>query len=326
MNILRISPLIVALVCVILLLLADLDTTQAQLTRGPESGGSSSGSIIFPQDDDDEEIADQSAPPLAYARPPPTRGRRVPPPSQPAGRFPHPVDSFLQAIEPFFNGDVTNGFHFNPEPNFNIHHHHVGNFYPQGPPPPLPPPPQIPQLVPSHGPVKRPPHKNPIKFPADVPPSANNYHHPQRPHQFPHKHPFKPKPSVHRPHAGLFLDHIIGECTSRLCLRKAVWFEYLWLNQNSNGVTASYWSDFFIYMADADFRSSPSLPRSPFHRDEVKAKTLQHGHRHLAWLSSTRIQTPDKRRLASTRLRSGDILSNIVQSIVHRIGLVDLSS
>lgn len=193
MNILWISPLAaVALVCV--LLLADLDTTRAQLTSLSESEVSS-GTVFFPEDDD--EIVDESSPPLAFRHPP--NGRREPSNAQSNSRFPHPVNSFLKPFEPLFNGVVPNFFN-NPEPNFNIHHHynqHGGNFHLQGPPSPLPPPQQIPSHLSFPGPpVKRPPHKNSIKFPSDLPP-GNHFSHDQRPTQNTSKRP-KTKPTVNR--------------------------------------------------------------------------------------------------------------------------------
>lgn len=218
MNILRISPMVVALVCA-LLFGVDLDSSQAQLAI-PTGEISAVGSVIFPEDDEYvDEFIDESAPPPNFRRPP--NGRRIPPNGHHQnGRYPHPVDSFLQAIEPFFNGDVSNTF-FNPEPNFNIHHHHHqqqhsgGNFYSSGP---LPPPPHIPQHHPTNNrPGKRPqpPHKNPIKFPSDVPPSANTFHHPQRPLHF-NKNPFK-KPSSHPQQTGLFIFYSIVQMLFRCC-------------------------------------------------------------------------------------------------------------
>ena len=212
MNILRISPVVVALVCALLFVI-DLDSSMAQLAIPSHLGVEVSGggsSVIFPEDEDYvDEFIDESAPPPNYRRPP--NGRRIPPNGQ-NGRYPHPVDSFLQAIEPFFSGgDVPNNF-FNPEPNFNIHHHHHqqhgiggGNFYSPGLPPPLPPPPQIPQHGNRPGKRPQPPHKNPIKFPSDLPPTANTFHHPQRP-LFANKHPFK-KPTAHQ-QSGLFISAI----------------------------------------------------------------------------------------------------------------------
>lgn len=196
----RISPFVVTLLCA-LLFLTDLKTSiEAQSLH---ESGTSSSLVVFPED---ENLSDQSAPRPSYTKP--NRGRRVPPPIQhPNGRYPHPIDSFLQSIEPFFNGEPPNSF-FNPnsEPHLHQHHHlQGGNFYQlSGAPPPLPPPPQFTQLVPR--PVKRPPPKNPIKFPSDhQPPSLNgvnhfnkphNNHRPPPVHQFHHKHPFKPRPTV----------------------------------------------------------------------------------------------------------------------------------
>lgn len=216
MNILWISPLAaVALVCV--LLLTDLDTTRAQLTSLSESEVSS-GTVFFPEDDD--EIVDESSPPLAFRHPP--NGRREPSNAQSNSRFPHPVNSFLKPFEPLFNGVVPNFFN-NPEPNFNIHHHynqHGGNFHLQGPPSPLPPPQQIPSHLSFPGPpVKRPPHKNSIKFPSDLPP-GNHFSHDQRPTQNTSKRP-KTKPTVNRQFKGFFAN-VFQSSLWTLCLSSCV--------------------------------------------------------------------------------------------------------
>lgn len=211
MNILRISPLaVVALLCV--LLLADLDTTRAQLTSLSQSEVSGS-SVVFP--DDEDEIVDESAPPLAFRHPP--NGRREPS-AQSSSRFPHPVNSFLKPFEPLFNG-VVPGFFNNPEPNFNIHHHynqHGGNFHLQGAPPPLPPPQQIPTHLNFPGPpIKRPPHKNSVKFPSDLP-VGNHFSHDQRPIQNGNKRP--KKPTVQRQFKGFFF-HCLSIVIANACLR-----------------------------------------------------------------------------------------------------------
>lgn len=196
----RISPLVVTLLSA-LLLLTDLDTIR---TQSLVVSSASSGLIVFPQE---ENLSEQSAPRPSYTKP--SRGRRVPPPiHHPNGRYPHPVDSFLQSLEPFFNGDVPNSF-FNPnaEPHLNLHQHHHhqgGNFFQHNvAPPPLPPPPQFTQVF--NRPVKRPPPKNSVKFPSDHPTlqshGVNQFnHHPNnnRPNHFHHKNPFKPKPTVHQ--------------------------------------------------------------------------------------------------------------------------------
>lgn len=159
------------------------------------------GAIIFPDDDEEPDAEGAAHPPPTVVRagPPHRGGRRVPPN---AGRYPY-VDSFLQALEPFFQldvGEVPPNSFIGPDPGYNIHHHHHQDahfFPPQQPPYPQPP-------FPSR-PAKRPPQNNLVKFPTDAPPHAPPHARPpvQGPHR-PHvKQPSK-KPSSNIP------PHLLG--------------------------------------------------------------------------------------------------------------------
>lgn len=175
-----------------------VELVQAQLADDYEDYG---GGIIFPEG---EAIPDESAPSAAFSQPP-RGGRKIP---NSSGRFPYPVDSFLQTIEPLFAGDVANSF-FAPEIGVNIHHHHhhgslplppppsPNNFFPQQPPVQNRPPPPFPQQHPPPRPDKR-PSKTPIKFPNEI---GSRPHRPQqrpnqhRPFQSVIKNPFRPRPT-----------------------------------------------------------------------------------------------------------------------------------
>lgn len=190
----------------VLLCLTLVQLARAQLAYEEQAGG-----FVFP---DDEAVPDESAASAAF-RQPARGGRKIP---NSSGRYPYPVDSFLQSIEPLFNGDVSNSF-FAPElGGVSIHHHHhhgppplpppsSNNFFPHSPGPNRPS--QFPHQAP-HRPDKRPPSKAPIKFPNEVAPNR-----PQRPQQRPNqqrpfnsviKNPFRPRPTHNNFHPGYFFS------------------------------------------------------------------------------------------------------------------------